>query len=338
MGAGGGPLPGGAGAEGGGAPYAPVGAGSGYSPGTEIPLVPRQQRRRQRLARGALLLILLVGGLGAAGYVAADRLLGDDYGDDAAVVPAVPVASPTAEGDAAESGASAPTATRRASVAGVVATPTPTPGAAEEPAPAAAEETAAPGGADDPPADETAEAEAAAEEPAGEPPALEALLPSVDEIPAGFVVSVDAAERPVEDVAVSLGSEDALETLEALGWEGNWQVTFAPETPEELAPGDTTAVNVSAHRFATPNGAAEGLDYYADQLVALLGFAEFRVDSIGDEVRALRGVNEGEVAQVALYVQFGSDLVRISGTSNTEEGDPTQDVTDVAEAVAAKVN
>ena len=157
-----------------------------------------------------------------------------------------------------------------------------------------------------------------------------------DEAAPGFTESVEPSDRPVEQVVESLGTTDALERLEALGWQQNSYVQFQAPDPNALEPGGTTTIDISIHRFADRASAAEALIYFSDAIVAAVGFEEIQVDPIGDEVRALKGVNEGGVGQVIVYVQVASDMARISGTANTEDGDPTTDVVAAAEAVVAR--
>ena len=318
------------------------GAGSGqpgYGTAAEIPLVPRQQRRRQRLARAALMLVLVLVGLGAAGYVVQNRFLGDDDGSDGVPAAAASPSAIAAAPSAATPPTSPPTATSRAAVAAVVATATATTAAppattATAAAPAREESTRPARGAD---AAANAEESVDEEEPTGPRPPIEELLPTAEEAPADLPLAVDVTERTEDEVVTSLGgTEEAAQSLQEWGWEGNSYVQFAAPDPDELPPGSTSAVDVSIHRFADPASAAAALPYFSDQVVAALGLEEMRVDPIGDEVRVLRGLSEAGVALVVAYVQDGRDLIRVGGTSNTAEGDPTPDVLAAAEAVVAR--
>ncbi|CAA9572282.1 MAG: hypothetical protein AVDCRST_MAG19-2911, partial [uncultured Thermomicrobiales bacterium] len=79
------------------APYAPTGYGGAPPVATEIPLLPRQQRRRRRLVQTALAGLLVFGGIGgAATYFLQDRLTDDPDPTPQTIAAASPPASATA--------------------------------------------------------------------------------------------------------------------------------------------------------------------------------------------------------------------------------------------------
>jgi len=294
----------------------------------EFPLVPRQQRRRQRLARTFLGFLLLLIALGAAGWYVSDRFIGDTD-DDAP--PQLAVASPPPVGNVSPPPAagSAPTPTRAPRSASLIATATavPTPETEGEPTAVAGDETDRSSAAGAPQAAD-ADTEAAAAE---ERPPIEELLPSEEQVLDGLVLIEDAT-RTEEEVVASLGSEDAVQLLDDWGWEGNVFRRFASPEPDSLPAGSTIFLDVSIHRFADAESASQALTYFSDQVVALQGLEEVATDPIGDETRVLQGAPDGVLFAVG-YFQDGVDLIRVSGSSNSAEGDPTSDVVAVAESV-----
>ena len=347
-GAGGAPYPGypstAPGPRAGAAPDVPA---PGYGPGAvtepgpgEIPLVPRQERQRQRVARAAAVLLLLLIAAAGVGFAFQDRLFsaGDDDGDEAEIAapaaatnPAAAAIDATAPAAAADAAAASPTATPASLVGNLVATevpaaPTaePTAASAAPTSPAAAPtEPAAAAGAD---TDADADAEIA-----GETPPLSALLPTAEEVAVivpGMVQTEDG-ERSEEEVLNALGgTEDAAQRLEAWGWQENLYRSFAYPAEAEVAPDATNFINISPHRFASDEAAAEALTYFSNIVVVAQGLEEIPVDPIGDNVRALRGAPDG-VPLVVLYVQDGPTMYRIAAAAPAA-GDPTSDVVALA--------
>ena len=260
-----------------------------------------------------------------AGAYFRDRLLGDDQQTR---VPAAAIASPSAIAAAPGSStevAAAPTAARTGGVAAVVATatattaaPTPTSSAPTQPASrptkqAAAQDTAASG-----------------DGATGQQAALADLLPTEDEVPQGLTMTEDAT-RTEDEVVQSLGTEDATQLLDNWGWDGNSYRRFSGT---DMPAGSTTFLDVSIHRFASGDAAAEALTYFSDQVIAAQGLEELTVDPVGDAVRALTGASDDGTTNVVVYVQQGADLVRVGGSS--ADGDPMDDVLNVAKTVVAK--
>ena len=307
-----------------GAPYAPI---PGAPMGGEAPLLNRQERRRQRVARGVLAFVGALLVLFAVGWVLRDRLV-PAPGGPAQPAPAAQVAAePTPVEPIVGSLASpAPTAPTAPAAANLLATATPTPPpvpptAAPQPTPPAAEEAAQAGGADEP----DGESEPDATVP------LADLLPTEEQVPEGLVAVAEPADRSLEEVANQLGgTEEAATLLNDWGWEGNTFQDFS--SPDELAPGATTFINVSIHRFADPDSAENALVYFSNLVIDGQGLEEFQIDPVGDSVRALRGAPDG-VALVVLYVRDGAIMYRIGASSNTAEGDPTADVVALAQTI-----
>ncbi|MCC6314551.1 MAG: hypothetical protein IT337_11130 [Thermomicrobiales bacterium] len=303
-------------------PFVPAPGYTAQPQGVQLsgePLLPRQERRRQRVARGVLAFVAALIVLAALGWMARDRILpksGEIAQDPAAPAlvasPAMSVATPS------------PTAPARA--ANLLATATPT-----QPPPAAP--TAAPRPAGQPtqaPLVSRQQSGAAA----GAAVRLTDLLPTAAQVPAGLQMTEDA-ERSEAEVVDSLGgSAEAAQLLKEWGWEGNAFRTFVDVTGD-LPPGSTTYLNVSVHRFADAAAADDALVYFSDQVVNGPGWEEFPVAPVGDAVRALRGAPDG-LPLVVLYVRDGSLVYRIGASSNTADGDPTTDALAVAQTVTAK--
>ena len=329
----GGRLPAASSGYGPGAPEASYGVppgAAGYGPipgapmGGEAPLLNRQERKRQRVARGVLAFVGALLVLFAIGWVLRDRLLPQTAGPAGPAPVAQEAAAPTPVQPAVGSLASpAPTAP---AVANLLATATPTPPpagpptTAPQPIPAAAE-PAAPGAADQTGQDVAQDATVP----------LADLLPTVDQLPAGFTVS-NEGDRSEAIVLGALGdSEEAAALLDDWGWQGNSFRDFLLGEEEAPAPGTTIFYSASVHRFADPESAEKALTYFSD-IVAAQGLEDVEVEPVGETVRALTGAPDG-VAFTVLYVRDGSLMFRIAGSSNVAEADPTADVTAFAQMI-----
>jgi len=304
-----------------------------FPPFGQDELVPSRTRRRRALARTVLAFLALVAALGTLGVVygddaatwvddrvddALDRGDDDDGGGDAPVAQVSPGPSLSSAGAATPTSAAPPTTA-----------PLPSPSGAP---PAAAPSTAAEPSPNPSPPASSAPSEAPAE-PAEPVPPIEDLLPTVEDVPAGWVSTVDG-DRPEAEVAGSFGDpDDAATKLEAWGWRQNLYITF--EDPNaDLATDATNYLAVSIHRFRDAAAAAEALPYFADAVVAAQGLSAIEVDPVGDAVRALRGNPEGTANLVVVYAQDGPFLIRIGGSSPT--GDPTDDALALARLIAER--
>jgi hypothetical protein len=162
-------------------------------------------------------------------------------------------------------------------------------------------------------------------------PLLE-LLPSQEQVPAGLML-VDEAERSKEEVIAALGgTEEAAQLLDDWGWSGNAFRDFI--AAEDAPPGGTTFLNVSVHRFADPESAANAMIFFSDQVVFGQGLEEVEPPAIGESARLLRGAPDG-VPLAVLYAQQGPIMYRIGGSTESPEGDPTADVLTVAGEIIA---
>jgi hypothetical protein len=159
-------------------------------------------------------------------------------------------------------------------------------------------------------------------------PLLE-LLPTQDQVPAGLV-QVDEAERSKEEVIAALGgTEEAAQLLDDWGWSGNAFRDFIASEDTAVPPGGTTFLNVSVHRFADPESAANAMIFFSDQVIFVQGLEEVEPPAIGESARLLRGAPDG-VPLTVLYAQQGPIMYRIGGSTESPDGDPTADVLTVA--------
>jgi len=289
-----------------------------YSP---LDLAPPGQRRRRQFVAATVggLTVLLLGAIAVFGYL----LLRDEPADSDQsdlIAAQTEAAELRATAAAAETIVAQAAAEQTAVAQGPIATPPP---AATEPpagAPAA--------GATQAPA--TTPADAPAANTAQTPEELAALLPAADAAPAGLDTADDTELDQAGVVEALGGGRPAEQNLETWGWTGNAQRVFSPSDPEAIAADATTFLSASVHGFATPEAAAEALPFFSDILVDG-GWEEVEAPDLGDAARMLQTVNEDGSTNVALYIQEGTVLYRIGGSSI--EGDPTQDVTDMATSI-----
>ena len=312
-------------------PYAAT-AGGAVNP-ADLDLVSRGERRRRGALRALGTLVLLAAIAGGLWWFR-DRLpLPSVTITPPQQAAGVTPSAPTTTADAALP--NPPTAvaaepTSRPAVASVLATATATPkpppkptAAPTAPPAAAAQPTAAPGTA----------TEAAG--PAADVRLID-LLPSAAAMPNGLVQSTEG-ERSKSEVVESLGgSAEASQLLDDWGWQGNAYREFIAPEGAGLPDGATDYINVSVHRFASPEAADNALTYFSDQVVAAQGMTDVSpVPQVGDAARALQGSPDG-LPLVVLYVRDGSTLWRIGGSANSAAGDPAADVVAVAQAVVGR--
>src|SRR5215216_4969394 len=290
-----------------------------YYPGAETnapgaaaapPLLPRRQRRQRRALRGIAVAVVLIAVVAAMGWVFRDAVRG-------LIVPPAP--SPATEALVTAPGTPA-AAPESAALPNALATVTPT----AEPRPTATPEQ------DESPAsapDATEPAERDRDISTQTLPLLE-LLPTQDQVPAGLV-QVDEAERSKEEVIAALGgTEEAAQLLDDWGWSGNAFRDFIADVDAPPASG-TTFLNVSVHRFADPESAANAMVFFSDQVILVQGLEEAEAPAIGERARLLKGAPDG-VPLTVLYAQQGPIMYRIGGSTESPDGDPTADVLTVA--------
>jgi hypothetical protein len=283
-----------------------------YAPGAPVtsPLLPRQQRRQRRTLRGIAVAVVLIGVVAALGWVFRDAVQG-----------LIPSAAPTPAAEALVTAPGTPTAApESAALPNALATVTPT----AEPRPTATpEQDESPA----PAADATEPAERDRDISAQTQPLLE-LLPTQDQVPAGLVL-VDEAERSKEEVIAALGgTEEAAQLLDDWGWSGNAFRDFIADEEAPPASG-TTFLNVSVHRFADPEAAANALIVFSDKVIVDQGLQEVEPPAVGESARLLQGAPDGVPLSI-LYAQQGPIMYRIGGSTNSPDSDPTADVLTVA--------
>lgn len=291
----------------------------GYAPGAaaEPPLLPRRQRRQRGAVRGIAVTVVTIGGLVALGWFFRDAVRGF-------VVPPAPPPTTQAQLTAPGTPTVAPEA---AAPANALATVTPTPelsaAATSEPDNGAEQDQSAS-------SDGAAESGESSGDISSETLPLLELLPSQTQMPAGFVQTAEA-ERSNAEVVESLGgTEEASQLLDDWGWSGN---AFRDYVADETAvAGGANFLNVSVHRFADAESAADALVVYSDQVIVGQGLQMVESPAIGDSAVLLVGSPDGAPVSV-LYAQQGPIMYRIGGSTTGGEGDPTTDVLTVAEAI-----
>lgn len=303
--------------------------GDAYAPGMvgEQPLLPRQQRRQRSALRGVLGTLLVVAALAAVAWYFRAPL--QNLISPAAPTPTA-VAQPISTGEnPAAPGVATPGATEEApgsaALPNALATVTPT--AAPQATTSAGPITEEPAAADVTPTPAEPDRDISAQTL----PLLD-FLPTQEQVPAGLVLA-DEAERSKQDVAAALGGTDeAVQLLDDWGWSGNAFRDFVLPQDAEPGPSGTTFLNVSVHRFADAESAANALIFFSDQVVISQGLQDVEVPAIGETARLLVGAPDG-VPLTIFYVQDGPIMYRMGGSSANADSDPTADVLAVAQAI-----
>ena len=287
-----------------------------YPPGVtaEPSLLPRRQRRQRGALRGVAVAVVAIGAIAALGWIFRDAVQG-------LIVPPAP--SPTVVAAQVTAPGTPEAAPQSAALPNALATVTPTAEARSTATAEQEEEEAAPAGADE---------LTTADEPDRDIsvqtlPLLE-LLPTQEQVPEGLVL-VDEAERSKAEVVAALGStEEAAQLLDDWGWSGN---AFREYIADEAAivPGGTSFLNVSVHRFADAESAANAMVFFSDQVVFGQGLQEIEPPAVGETARLLEGAPDGVPLSI-LYAQQGPIMYRIGGSTSSAEGNPTADVLEVA--------
>ena len=157
------------------------------------------------------------------------------------------------------------------------------------------------------------------------------LLPTQAQVPEGMLLT-NEAERSKADVVEQLGdTEEAAQHLDDWGWSGNAYRDFIAD-PDAANPGTLSFLNVSVHRFADAESAANAMVFFSDQVIIGQGLEEVEPPAIGENARLLKGAPDGSPLTV-LYVQQGPIMYRIGGSAATVDGDPTADVLSVASEI-----
>jgi hypothetical protein len=288
-----------------------------YAPGAaaEPPLLPRRKRRQQGALRGIAATVVVIAAVVALGWFLRDAVVG-------LVTPAAPTPTVVALDPAA---ATPPAGPQSAALPNALATVTPTPGSR---ATATAEPQQVPEAG-------PTSVPAIADEPAAADGGISAqtlplldLLPTQAQMPPGLLFA-DEAERSKAEVVDSLGgTNEASQLLDDWGWSGNAHRDFiADETA--VAAGGSTFLNVSVHRFADPESAANAMVFFSDQVIFGQGLQEVEAPAIGESARLLVGPS-GDAMLAVLYAQQGPIMYRIGGSAPATIGDPTIDVLAVA--------
>ncbi len=286
--------------------------------GPMTPIKPRNERSN-KLLRYLLAGLLLIGVIGGGAY-AITRFLGDDDSPENPPVAAVtdgsvtPTLAPT---QASDGDAPAPTAT---TAAAPTEAPPPSTDATEAPTEASVD-SAAVDGAPTAPASDSEEVSASE--------SAEAFLPGPAALVGDWSVT-DEGERTKAEVAAAIGADGDAQ-LTSWRWRENFYRDLNRNDAAD-APDDASFINVSVHRFANADGAAEALTALSDIVVSAQGLQDVETPAIGDDARGLAGPGDG-VNLYVLYVQDGKYLIRLGGSSAT--GDPAATVNALAEEILA---
>jgi hypothetical protein len=164
---------------------------------------------------------------------------------------------------------------------------------------------------------------------------VDGLLPTVRDLPAGFVVT-DEGRRSADEVAETfLRPAEAAPRLAAWGLQENVYRYFAIPSGVAAYPGGAVSVEVSLHLFRASDGARGALGYYADGRAEALGLHIAGTYEIGDgAVVLLGGAPNGSGLEATVYLLLANVLARVSAVS--PDGDPTADALAVAWVIAGK--
>jgi len=278
------------------------------------PIKPRHERGN-KLLRYLVAAVLLIAIIGGSAYGITRYLQRDDNPSDAPVV-ALDDTSPTATVAPTQE----PTGNQPAPTATTAPEPTATV-AADPTQPSAGEPVQSASNGQEPPATAASEATTTS--------GTEALLPAASAVEGDWTIT-DEGKRTKDEVAAAIGPNGD-ELLTSWRWRDNFYRDLTRVDPASH-PDETTYINISIHRFASAEGAAESLTALSDIVVEAQGLQEVETPVIGDLARGLAGPGDG-VNLYVLYVQDGKYLIRLGGSSAT--GDPAATINALAEKIVS---
>jgi predicted metalloprotease len=151
---------------------------------------------------------------------------------------------------------------------------------------------------------------------------LTALVPSVLELPQGQPFRLESEGiSTFEDMVTSFPDPvEARDLLLEWGWRENVYRIYASDNPPPDAVG---WVALGIHRFATVDGAAAALPYFAAARRNALGYEPVDVGLFADQTEAMAGrASNGK--ELIIYARRGNLVFRVDGIA--PNGDPTTDV------------
>jgi hypothetical protein len=164
-------------------------------------------------------------------------------------------------------------------------------------------------------------------------PTLAALLPTVYEIPVGFVLLQSGSHSLAEVARTFPDPADAARQLTAWGWQEHAYRTFDASGSTDPRPPVTLEVNLQ--RFSDHATAGAALLYFAYGQMSASGLAPVAMERLGDQSWGLSGPSQrGREAFVA--VQLGDRVVTVAAVSPTD--DPIAEAIAVASVAISKLD
>jgi len=160
----------------------------------------------------------------------------------------------------------------------------------------------------------------------GMPLVLSTLLPTTLSLPQDQPFRLEEeGGRTLDEIADGFPDRaEAARLLREWGWQENAYTHYASDNPPRNAVG---WVEISLHRFATADGAAAALPYYARARWSGTQLRPIDLGLFGDQSAAVMGpAFNGQ--ELTIYARRGNVLIRATGIAPT--GDPTGDVIEVA--------
>lgn len=162
---------------------------------------------------------------------------------------------------------------------------------------------------------------------------IQAMMPTVNEIPDGLSKLSSSSRSLAEVTSKYPDPMDALAQFTAWGWQANAICNFGPIPASAWEEGKLNGVYVSIHQFDSADHASAALDYSLTAQSTGTSLEEISTQNFGDYTRALYGLLDyGN--EVTFLVQKGNLFVRVSAAS--VGGDPTPKAAAILQTILAK--
>ncbi len=162
---------------------------------------------------------------------------------------------------------------------------------------------------------------------------IQAMLPTVNDIPDGLSELSSSSRSLQEATAKYPDPADATAQFTAWGWQANAICNFGPVPISAWEEGKLNGVYVSIHQFDSPSHAAAALDYSLTAQATGTPLQEVATQNYGDYTRALYGpLDYGN--EITFLVQKGNLFVRVSAAS--VGADPTPKAEVILQTILAK--